>query len=62
MGLEVNTDIKVKVEIIHLRMAPDNCGIPEIGFDVFSSPISGPFALLSQQRENFEWVDSDYCL
>ena len=58
---EVNTNVKFKVKIIHPWVAPETFGTPEIGFDVLSSPISGTFALLAQQRINFEWIDSDSC-
>ena len=60
--MEVDTDVKVKVKIIHPWVDPEPFGTLDIDFDVLSSRISGPFALLSQQREIFEWIDSDSCL
>ena len=54
--LEVNIDIKAKVKIIYLLVAPETFETPEIDFDVISSPISVPFDLFSQQRAKL-WVD-----
>ena len=57
--LEVNTDVKVIVRIIHPWVSPETFGTPNIDSDVLSSPISITFALLDQQIANFEWTDSD---
>ena len=42
--------LKLKVEVIHLRVVPETFVTPELYFEVISSPIPDPLDLLSQQR------------
>ena len=52
--MEVNIDVKVKVNIIHLRMSPETFGTPEIDYGVLSSLIYCIFVLLAPKIANFE--------
>ena len=59
--LEVNIDVAVEATFIYPWVDPETFGTPENNFYFFSCIISKFFALLVQQRENFEWIDSDSC-